>query len=76
MRADYARLEPSVCDKKRILIAPSWQEDNIVDSCLEKILDNLKGQGYYVTVRPHPQHVRHRAELMEQLKKRYERCGV
>ncbi len=72
MRADYARLEPSACDKKRILIAPSWQEDNIVDSCLEKILDNLKGQGYYVTVRPHPQHVRHRAELMEQLKKRYE----
>ena len=72
MRADYGRSEPSVCGKKRILIAPSWQPDNIVDSCLEKILDNLKGQGYYVTVRPHPQHVRHRAELMEQLKKQYE----
>lgn len=72
MRADYERLEAADHDKKRVLIAPSWQEDNIVDSCLEKILDNLKGQGYYVTVRPHPQHVRHRAELMEQLKKRYE----
>lgn len=72
MRADYERLAAADHDKKRILIAPSWQEDNIVDSCLEKILDNLKGQGYYVTVRPHPQHVRHRAELMEQLKKRYD----
>ncbi len=72
MRADYGRSEPSFCGKKRILIAPSWQQDNIVDNCLEKILDNLKGQGYYVTVRPHPQHVRHRAELMEQLKKQYE----
>lgn len=72
MRVDYEKMQMSDCDKKRILIAPSWQEDNIVDSCLEKILDNLKGQGYYVTVRPHPQHVRHRAELMEQLKKRYE----
>lgn len=71
MRADYGKLELSSHDKKRILIAPSWQEDNIVDSCLEKILDNLKGQGYYVTVRPHPQHVRHRGELMDQLKKRY-----
>lgn len=72
MRADYEAMAVSDHDKKRILIAPSWQEDNIVDSCLEKILDNLKGQGYYVTVRPHPQHVRHRAEFMEQLKKRYE----
>lgn len=72
MRADYEQLGVSEHDKKRILIAPSWQKDNIVDSCLEKILDNLKGQGYYVTVRPHPQHVRHKAELMEQLKKQYE----
>lgn len=72
MRVDYGKLPAAVHEKKRILIAPSWQEDNIVDSCLEKILDYLKGQGYYVTVRPHPQHVRHRAELMQQLKKRYE----
>lgn len=72
MREDYAQLVVTDHDKKRILIAPSWQKDNIVDSCLEKILDNLKGQGYYVTVRPHPQHVRHKMELMEQLKKQYE----
>ena len=72
MCMDYEKLDMSAHDKKRILIAPSWQKDNIVDSCLEKILDSLKGQDYYVTVRPHPQHVRHRGELMEQLKKRYE----
>lgn len=73
MRADYEKRNLSVHDKKRILIAPSWQEDNIVDSCLEKLLDNLKGEGYDITVRPHPQHVRHRAEFMEHLKKQYER---
>lgn len=72
MRADYEKRTDLAHDKKRILIAPSWQEGNIVDSCLEKILDNLKGEGYYITVRPHPQHVRHRGEFMEQLKKRYE----
>lgn len=72
MCADYEKLDAVEHDKKRILIAPSWQPDNIVDSCLEEILDNLKGQGYYVTVRPHPQHVRHRGEFMESLKKRYE----
>ncbi|MCD8038356.1 MAG: membrane protein insertase YidC [Lachnospiraceae bacterium] len=72
MCADYEKSDKTEHDKKRILIAPSWQEDNIVDSCLEEMLDNLKGQGYYVTVRPHPQHVRHRAEFMDGLKKRYE----
>lgn len=57
--------------KKKILIAPSWQIDNIVDSCLEKILDNLRQKDYEVIVRPHPQHVRHRKELMESLQQKY-----
>ena len=72
MREDYAKLLHEENDVKKILIAPSWQQDNIVDSCLEQILDNLKGRGYQITVRPHPQHVRHRGEFMEQLKVKYE----
>ena len=55
-----------------VLIAPSWQKDNIVDSCLEEILDVLKGKDYKVIVRPHPQHVRHMKEKFEQMKKDYE----
>lgn len=72
MREDYAKLPHEENTDKKILIAPSWQQDNIVDSCLEQILDNLKGKGYQITVRPHPQHVRHRGEFMEQLKVKYE----
>ena len=72
MRRSYCKAEPH--DKKQILIAPSWQKDNIVDSCLEEILDNLKGKGYSITVRPHPQHVRHKAEFMELLKEKYKQC--
>ncbi len=71
MREDYAYMEKKTSKCKTILIAPSWQKDNIVDSCLEKLLDNLKGKGYKITVRPHPQHVRHQPEYMEQLKLRY-----
>ena len=71
MREDYAYMEKKTSKSKTILIAPSWQKDNIVDSCLEKLLDNLKGKGYKITVRPHPQHVRHQPEYMEQLKLRY-----
>ncbi len=58
-------------EKAAILIAPSWQQDNIVDSCLEEILDGLKDKPYQVIVRPHPQHVRHRRELMEALRQKY-----
>lgn len=72
MREDYAKFSHKENAVKKILIAPSWQQDNIVDSCLEQILDNLKGRGYQITVRPHPQHVRHRGEFMEQLKVKYE----
>jgi YidC/Oxa1 family membrane protein insertase len=71
MIEDYNRVSHGENDVKKILIAPSWQKDNIVDSCLEKILDNLKDSGYNIVVRPHPQHVRHRGELMEQLKAKY-----
>ena len=58
-------------EKKMVLIAPSWQKDNIVDSCLDDLLDSLKGHGYQVVVRPHPQHVRHMPEKMEALKERF-----
>ncbi len=71
MREDYNKMEKKISDVKSILIAPSWQKDNIVDSCLDELLDNLKGHGYKITVRPHPQHVRHMPERMQQLKDKY-----
>ncbi len=71
MREDYKSVKKNPSAKKSILIAPSWQKDNIVDSCLDELLDNLKGHGYKVTVRPHPQHVRHMPERMEQLKEKF-----
>lgn len=72
MRRDYDALPKVEHEKKKLLIAPSWQPDNIVDSCLEEILDRLGDKEYEITVRPHPQHVRHKAEQMERLKKKYE----
>ena len=57
--------------QKQILIAPSWQKDNIIDTCLEKLLDELRQTGHRVIVRPHPQQVRHQKAYFEQLKLRY-----
>lgn len=83
MKVEYAKSQQALAEKdaspdekdtspKKILIAPSWQEGNIVESCLEEILDGLKDKNYQVTVRPHPQHVRHMPEKMEALKERYQ----
>lgn len=54
-----------------VLIAPSWQADNIMDLCLEDILNALKGKGYHITVRPHPQYVRHFGEKLEKMSEDY-----
>ena len=71
MRADYAKMTLPKDHQTTILIAPSWQKDNIVDSCLDELLDQLKGHAYRVVVRPHPQHVRHMPERMNMLKERF-----
>ena len=55
-----------------MLIAPSWQKDNICDLCLEELIDNLKtNKTYKIIVRPHPQEVRHFAEKFDRLKEKY-----
>ena len=57
--------------RKIIMIAPSWQKDNIIDLCIDEILAPLKGKNYDVIVRPHPQHVRHQKEAFEKMKEKY-----
>lgn len=62
--------------KKTILIAPSWQKDNILDSCIEELLEGLKGEGYRIIVRPHPQYVRHFEGRIDELAQKYAADGI
>lgn len=55
----YEEMPKAERTEKLILIAPSWQKDNIIDLCLDGILEQLLGKGYKVIVRPHPQYMRH-----------------
>ena len=71
MIANYQKNKKKENKKKTILIAPSWQKDNIVDLCLEELLDNLKDGNYDIIVRPHPQHVRHKKEYFDKMKEQY-----
>ncbi len=75
MMAAYESSEHNENEINTVLIAPSWQPDNIVDSCLDEILENLQSSGYKIIVRPHPQHVRHREEYINSLKDKYSYDG-
>lgn len=73
MTASYEQMTANEkhSEYKTILIAPSWQKDNIMDSCIEEIINGLKDTDYHIIVRPHPQYVRHFEGRIEQLAKQY-----
>ncbi len=58
-------------DPKVILIAPSWQDGNILDNGIEMILEQLLGKGYRIILRPHPQYVRHFGEKLNMMREKY-----
>lgn len=67
MAVQYDAMEKTEHDPKTILIAPSWQEGNILDSCLQELCEPLLAAGYDVTVRPHPQYIRRYPQKLERL---------
>lgn len=78
MAADYAEMDEKTEEvgQKTLLVAPSWQKGNILDSCIEEMLDALKGLGYHVIVRPHPQYVRHFEARIDALAAKYGGEGI
>lgn len=71
MIAAYNQGEKKENQKKTILIAPSWQDGNLLDLCIESILEQILKKDYHVILRPHPQYVRHFEEKLLALKDRY-----
>ena len=67
----YSDQPPVKNEPPVILIAPSWQEENIMDICIDGILRNLLPLQLQVIVRPHPQYVRHYPEKLDALRKNY-----
>lgn len=58
-------------ERPLILIAPSWQEDNIMDSCIDAMLSSALGRGYQIIVRPHPEYIKRFGARWDAFKSRY-----
>jgi len=69
--AAYKTMPVLIKPKKTILIAPSWQEDNILESCFDPLLQSLRTLGCRVIVRPHPQFIRRFPDELDALVERH-----
>ena len=68
---EKARAELNVSARREILIAPSWQEDNLLDSCIDTLIQNLLCDEYRITVRPHPEYVKRYKAKMQAIVDRF-----
>ena len=57
--------------RKEILIAPSWQEDNLLDSVIDGLIESLYCDEYHLTVRPHPEYVKRYGARMQAIVDKY-----
>lgn len=69
--AEFNSREHPKHERPVVLIAPSWQEDNILDSCAEAAIDPLLGHGWKVIVRPHPEYTKRYKARWEALQAKY-----
>lgn len=61
----------STNSQKTIIIAPSWQKDNIFESCIHDIMNELLQTDYKVILRPHPEFTKRFPRKIESLKSKY-----
>jgi YidC/Oxa1 family membrane protein insertase len=57
--------------KPQIIIAPSWQKDNILDLCLDDLLKHLDSEKYKIIIRPHPEYIKRFPYKIKNIEKRY-----
>jgi len=57
--------------KPQILIAPSWQKDNLMEYCLSPLLESLFKIDAAITIRPHPEFIKRFPGKMKAMNERY-----
>jgi CDP-glycerol glycerophosphotransferase (TagB/SpsB family) len=57
--------------KKKILIAPTWGDNALLETCAFDLVDLLLENGYEVIYRPHPMTLRHRKKLLIKLQEKF-----
>ena len=74
--AAYAARPRVAHERPVVLVAPSWQPDNILDLCAEGVIDPLLRRGWKVVVRPHPEYTKRFRARWEALQAKYAGRGA
>ncbi len=56
---------------RQILVAPSWNEDNLLDSCIDQIIEALAVGDNHLIIRPHPEYVKRFGAKMNAITDKY-----
>lgn len=59
----------------KILIAPTWGENNIFNFCMNELIENLVTAGHQVYLRPHPMTIRDDYKKIDDIKNRFSNKG-
>ena len=71
LEKSYEAMDKTPHARKEILIAPSWQEDNLLDSVIDVLIAQLSADDVHLTVRPHPEYVKRYPDRIEALTAKY-----
>lgn len=69
--AAYEAMKEIQREKPQVLIAPSWQKDNILDSCIDPLLESLLCGKYKIILRPHPEYCKRYPQRFADLQGRW-----
>jgi YidC/Oxa1 family membrane protein insertase len=67
----YNNMDKQVNEKPQILIAPSWQVDNILENCLAPLLEGLFALDVKIIIRPHPEFIKRFPGKMKSMFEKY-----
>jgi len=67
----YTSTEHPENEKPQILIAPSWQKDNILEYCLSSLLNSLFSLDAKIIIRPHPEFIKRFPGKMKSMSEKY-----
>ena len=73
--ARWRQRGPAPAHETTILLAPSWGPSSLLNRFGEKMIDILRGTGYRIILRPHPQSLSSEKELIDRLRKRFPEDG-
>jgi YidC/Oxa1 family membrane protein insertase len=68
---NYSKIEHPENLKPQILIAPSWQKDNLLEYCLSPLLDGLFKLDADIIIRPHPEFIKRFPGKMKAMNEKY-----